>query len=182
MDWQMAEDRGMQFAFVRKNLFTWQDPLFQENFASLRLTAITPCVYMTWNPYYNTQTQLEAFKKDLDPGQIYRVGIDIEKWHSLNKQAVVNQMMIVLNEVTAWHGKKPLIYTAAAVWNACYSNKTGWGDDWDLWVASYCRRSPLLPIGWTDWTLWQFAADGDRVGLAYGAKSLSLDLDFAKDF
>ena len=80
-----------------------------------------------------------------------------------------------------FRSKCPLIYTNRYYWNRYYSNRPGWGDDWDLWVANYQARSPALPIGWTDYAIWQYSADGNKLGPYYGGQSTAMDLNVAKD-
>lgn len=49
-----------------------------------------------------------------------------------------------------------------------------------LWIANYSAIRPLIPPPWgkTEWLLWQFTARGN--GLAYGAESKGIDLNYFK--
>lgn len=52
------------------------------------------------------------------------------------------------------------IYTAAWWWNPNVGNVT-WAKLYPLWVANYTGAArPLMPWGWTTYTLWQFSETG----------------------
>jgi lysozyme len=56
-----------------------------------------------------------------------------------------------------------------------------------FWVAQYSNDkrirlpAPIVPLPWFDWWMWQFSADGNRAGKAFGVSSTSLDLDIMRD-
>lgn len=45
-----------------------------------------------------------------------------------------------------------------------------------LWIANYGVKVPLVPVPWTDWTLWQYTDNGD--GTLYGVESKNIDLNY----
>ena len=46
-----------------------------------------------------------------------------------------------------------------------------------LWVAHWTSRAyPLIPRGWKDYVLWQYSADGNKLGLAWGVSARDIDL------
>lgn len=59
-----------------------------------------------------------------------------------------------LTEVERCTGRKPAIYTGAGFWNEKVRPHPTWAKDYDLIVAHYTiEHSPILPIGWTKWTI-----------------------------
>lgn len=183
VDWTLAASRGVQFAFYRKNLCLWQDRLFAQNSAALIASGIRPCLYTVWDPKLPMEPQFQAFIKDIEPEPWWRIAIDVERSHSwgVNSSRVMNALMYMLHSIAGWHGKRPLIYTNRYYWNRYYSTRPGWGDDWGLWVANYQAKAPAIPVGWTDYVIWQFSADGNRLGPFYGAKSAACDVDIARE-
>jgi len=80
-----------------------------------------------------------------------------------------------LNTVEIATGKKPGIYTSASKWNAIVGN-VSWASQYELWVAHYTTAvKPYIPLGWSDYTLWQYTSKGP--GATYGVSSASIDLN-----
>lgn len=59
-------------------------------------------------------------------------------------------------------GRKPMIYTNAYWWNPCTGNDTSYGD-YPLDIASYTKKHPGLPAGWTTFALWQYAPGDPKI-------------------
>ena len=183
VNWMLAQSRGIRFAFYRRNLCLWPDRLFGVNGAGLRDSDLQPCLYTVWSPYHPVKAQYATFVKDLWAAQWYRIAVDVERPHGLgvNNSKVLGDLLWLLNSIADWHGKRPLIYTNKYYWERYYSTRPGWGDDWALWVANYGRSKPAMPIGWTDYAIWQYSADGNKLGPYYGGQSTAMDLNVAKD-
>jgi len=181
VDWTLAAQRGVQFAFYRKNLCLVQDRLFKENSWGLRNSSIKPCLYTVWDPTYPMEAQVQAFLKGLVPSDWHLIAVDVERRHGwgVNSPRVLNALTYVLHSIANWHGKRPFIYTARSVWNRYYSTGNQFAE-FPLWVANYQRANPVLPASWSDYAIWQYIADGNKLGPYYGVKSMSIDLDTAK--
>jgi GH25 family lysozyme M1 (1,4-beta-N-acetylmuramidase) len=52
-------------------------------------------------------------------------------------------------------GRKPMIYTNTYWWNPCTGNDPSYGS-YPLDIASYTKKNPKLPAGWTTFALWQY--------------------------
>ena len=47
-----------------------------------------------------------------------------------------------------------------------------------LWVAHWTAKPvPLIPKGWKDYVLWQYSADGNKLGLSWGVQARDIDLN-----
>lgn len=47
-----------------------------------------------------------------------------------------------------------------------------------LWVAHWTTASkPILPLGWSDWLLWQYSANGNRLGASWGVSARDVDIN-----
>jgi lysozyme len=60
-------------------------------------------------------------------------------------------------------GRDALIYTNADWWNTCTGGAADFGGN-PLWVADYNNPDPLLPNGWSTWTIHQWADGGSIPG------------------
>ena len=78
-----------------------------------------------------------------------------------------------------------MIYTSPGFWNSYGKIKdtSRFDPKWNyypLWVAHYTTAAaPQVPEPWksmSDWTFWQYTANGN--GLLYGAESKSLDMNW----
>jgi len=96
----------------------------------------------------------------------------------------------IKNATTQWLAKLDLnwpldemIYTRATWWNA-NTSRTDWPKKRPLWVAHYTSADqPAIPDDWgkvavpRTWTFWQYSADGNGLGEAFGVQSHSIDLN-----
>lgn len=63
-----------------------------------------------------------------------------------------------LDRIEKLTGTRPAIYTSAGYWNDYIQPKPTWAYTYDLVVAHYtAAHTPLLPIGWNRYTIWQFS-------------------------
>jgi GH25 family lysozyme M1 (1,4-beta-N-acetylmuramidase) len=63
-------------------------------------------------------------------------------------------------------GRLPIIYTPPSWWSACTGNSTAFGHT-PVWVPDISGSgSPLLPAGWTTWSLWQYSGSGTVNGIS----------------
>jgi hypothetical protein len=74
-----------------------------------------------------------------------------------------------------------VIYSAAWWWNPWMvidGQSPFWLEYYDLWVANFTDADePIMPIGWDEWLLWQYSADGNELGSKYGAGSKDICLN-----
>jgi GH25 family lysozyme M1 (1,4-beta-N-acetylmuramidase) len=79
--------------------------------------------------------------------------------------------------ITEYDSKLPetrplIIYTTADWWDTCTGSSTAFTSH-PLWLASYGVTNPALPVGWNNYTFWQYSAGGSVSGIT-GA----VDLDY----
>jgi lysozyme len=82
-------------------------------------------------------------------------------------------------------GRKPIIYTAKWFTNYFTDKMIGWMGDYPLWVADYTwwannvTKNPYyMPAPWSDWTMWQYSADGNGRGAEFGLQAGNVDLNW----
>ncbi|MGH3658900.1 MAG: glycoside hydrolase family 25 protein, partial [Micromonosporaceae bacterium] len=69
-----------------------------------------------------------------------------------------------LDTVEDLTGRTPIIYTGPSFWNDHVgSNAFG---RYPLWIAHYTTKpSPIIPVGWTAYTFWQYTSSGRVSGI-----------------
>lgn len=93
--------------------------------------------------------------------------------------------------VTVLWGRRPIIYTYPFFWRIlAASTDVSWAAEYLLWIANYTHsgegipppsKQPIIPAPWTEWTFWQFSADGSPVRVP-GIPACPIDRDvFAGD-
>lgn len=88
-----------------------------------------------------------------------------------------------LDRVEAQTGRKPIVYTAKWYTNYFAKKYISWMKVYPLWVAHYPWvvtkfTRPLMPGDWDNWKIWQFSADGNRLGNEFGVQARDIDLDY----
>lgn len=85
--------------------------------------------------------------------------------YGLGAQAMVGWISAFNREIKARTGSKPIMYVPAGWWATCTGGHVGFGHR-PLWVPYYTTASqPLLPAGWTTWSIWQYTSTGTVRGI-----------------
>lgn len=107
--------------------------------------------------------------------------VDVES-ESISSTIVRDFCVRVYNRL----GMYPIIYTSANYWAKVFGSYKSWcSTNCKLWVAHWGTLSPLLPTGWNDYVIHQYSADGNNLGVYYGAPpppdaDYDMDLNRAK--
>ncbi len=64
------------------------------------------------------------------------------------------QLRVMVDELYARTGRRPIIYTSASMWSRVMGTDTSFGAN-PLWVACWGCSKPVLPTGWSTWSYWQ---------------------------
>lgn len=190
MDWQVCAGAGAKFAFVRAGSCSNQTGAVYTDDQYLRNAELAPDhlitgAYWYFRPNWSPQSQADYFVS-LGVGDLPLPPVcDVENNGWLGQTAVANAVRNFVDAVEANTGRKCLIYTRATFWNPGVGNPA-WAGGHHLWVARYNEfvahpwaddPDTLRPEPWTDWTFWQWSADGNGQGPTYGAESSAIDLN-----
>lgn len=176
MDWQICQEAGARFAFIRAgscNNVTgrcYEDFLFKENAED----ATVPFgFYWYFRPNHNPTVQADYFCnliKDIDWRML--PVMDIESTGGKNPGEVGDAAAEFVSRIYTKLDTWPLIYTRGYFWNDKVNYRSVF-DECDLWVARYTSKdkpwdnlgdhAKLAPNYWTDWTFWQYTSQGDAV-------------------
>lgn len=163
------------FCFVKTSEgATYNDPKFKEYFKRLEQLKILRGGYHFFRMMNeDINGQINNF---LDSGINYRAKgvlppvLDIEpsndEWKNYaeltrNKVAIVRRIKKWLTEVEKKTGKKPIVYTSKQIWDNILKAPAGFSQ-YPLWLANYNDgiNKPPLPLGWSDYALWQYTDEG----------------------
>jgi lysozyme len=164
IDWRAVRGGGIDFAFIKATEGgTYTDPKFATNWAAAADAGITRGAYHYFRPNVDAVKQAEHFLRvtRLGPGDLPAV-LDVETSDGLAGDALLRAIRGWLETVERATGKRPIVYTYPDFWNRYVSASPG---PYALWIASYGRDQPLMPIGWSDWTFWQSSATGRVPGI-----------------
>lgn len=166
IDWQMVADAGIEFAIVRVSYGSeFKDPKFERNWAGARDAGLIRGLYQYFRPSQSALEQaqlvLDSIANDPLTARDLPIVLDIETTEGLSKTKVRQSMQTWLDAIEAGTGKRPIIYTAAFMQDVV---GTGFSD-YPLWAANYTSQCPLMPNGWTNWTMWQYTESGKVDGV-----------------
>lgn len=116
---------------------------------------------------------------------------DVETSNYIRTDLLRSRLKVFLDEIKNRLDVKPIIYTRASFWNYAVGNPN-WASDYLLWCARYrylnadlepdlsgpWSDSRFKPVSWSDWLMWQYSADGNRLGTMYGMDSGDIDLNY----
>jgi lysozyme len=178
MDWNKAKAAGAKFAFIKCGQGTARDEDFEYNWRASREAGIPRGAYWYLDNRYSPESQAQRmsdFIPDNDPGELPRVA-DFEHRLAPIPENALARLLIFLQDIKATDAnRQPIIYTGPSYWQEHGSTDPLWRT-FPLWIANYGRTVPLVPAPWPTWTFWQYTSNGP--GPAYGAESLSLDMNY----
>ena len=164
---KQAKSQGVHFVIGKATEGeTWVDPTYEPYKLESKNRNLPFGGYMYWRVIYDAAKSAAHFVDTLGDTELPPI-VDMERYLnriygtntplrpiSVNR----NHFRIVLNEVERLSGRRPMIYTNFASW------RTIMGDDplireYPLWVASWGRTVPYLPMPATQWKIQQFTAN-----------------------
>jgi GH25 family lysozyme M1 (1,4-beta-N-acetylmuramidase) len=177
IDWAKVAAAGYRFAFVKATEGSYYaNHYFAEDVAAARAAGMLVAPYHFANPSYSSGTLQADFALNEaglgDDGTTLPLILDLEydpyssNWcYGLTKRQLVAWIGAFTGEVYRRTGHDPVIYTIADWWAKCTGSSTAFASD-PLWVASYDgQKTPELPVGWSNWTYWQYSSSGQVPGI-----------------
>ena len=164
IDWAAVRGSGVDFAFIKATEGgTYTDPRFARNWAAAADAGVMRGAYHYFRPNVDPVTQAENFLRAarIGPNDLPAV-LDVETSDGVAGDALLRAVRTWLETVERATGKRPIVYTYPDFWNRYASGPVG---PYPLWIANYGRDQPLVPIGWTDWTFWQYTSTGRVPGI-----------------
>ncbi|NIM95373.1 MAG: hypothetical protein GTO18_16885 [Anaerolineales bacterium] len=174
IDWGLVEGDGYKFVSIRSSIGDYYtDPKLRENFDGAQEKDFILSIYHVHNADSTISAQIDRIKQSLD-GRVPQFYVaDIEPVG--NVVPTPSTTRALLEAMEQEFGEKPVVYTAAWTWDQ-HIGDVPWAADYDLWVVHYYYPNvqvPRLPVGWSEWKLWQYSDKGRVSGIPS-----ETDLDF----
>ena len=157
---------SFEYAFVK---FTEATGFATSNagaqWAGLKAGGLLRSAYHFYRNHANPEDQAAYFRANVgeDIGELPPV-LDLEDTASVKGGELPARVQRCLVEIEQLFGRKPMVYSAAWWWNPWMGNQP-WVNDYEKWVANYTiAATPLLPVGWVGWDVWQFKGDVTAAG------------------
>ncbi|KAJ1025303.1 hypothetical protein NDA13_004119 [Ustilago tritici] len=83
--------------------------------------------------------------------------------YGLSKSQLISWLQDFGSTYYSATGRWPTIYTSSGWWNQCVAS-SAFAADSSLWVANYGVSSPKMPTGFSYYSFWQYADNGDLSG------------------
>ena len=177
MDFHKAREQGAQFVFIKASQACWMDRDFTMNWDNARRAGLLRGAYhyMDWTRPAVEQANffwgvLQADRGELPPVLDYECRVN-----PLDAGKMRQYCIDFLRQIESKIGRPPILYTSPGYWAQYGSPDVAWLK-FPLWLAHYYTNTPRVPLPWKAYTFWQYTDVGD--GLAYGAESKELDLDW----
>jgi GH25 family lysozyme M1 (1,4-beta-N-acetylmuramidase) len=179
VDWGKVVTTGNTFVYVKATEGeTYLSDTFVSQYTGAKAAGLYVGAYTFARPddsavktadYFLSQSRYESDGQTLPPM------LDIEWPYSTNGKfvapypcygltpaAMVAWIQAFVTEIKRLTGSVTMIYTAPNWWNTCTDSSSAFADE-PLDVGSYAA-TPVLPGGWTTWTIWQYATTGAAPG------------------
>ena len=176
VDWDAVKGDGYTFAFARvSDGLHHLDTQFANNWAGMQAAGVVRGAYQFFRPGLDPDDQADLFVQKIAdnggllPGDLPPV-LDLETVDGVSNATLVARAKTWLAHVEQATGRKPLVYTAAFMSTNIGTNFAGY----PLWVANYGASCPSMPSGWSEWTFWQTADDGQVAGINAGGTDMDV--------
>jgi GH25 family lysozyme M1 (1,4-beta-N-acetylmuramidase) len=162
INWQAAAP-GIGFAYFKcTDGVRFVDDQFDHNQRGCSDAGIPHAPYHYFQPSLDPVAQANHFINTAGK-RFKRYILDVEAAERDLK--ITQKLHTFLDRVEKLTGSKPSIYTSPGYWNDFIQPKPPWAGEYDLIVAHYtCAHSPLLPIGWATYVIWQFSDNWNFAG------------------
>lgn len=164
INWEEVMREQVHFAFVKATEGqTYRDSIYCHNWDEMQRVGIMRGAYHFYVPSVHPLEQANNYigTVDLAGGDLPPV-LDFEKTGGKTAAAIRSDLRVWLDEVEAFFGVKPIIYTNQQLYHRYLK---GHFDGYPLWVARYNTIAPDMPRH-QPWTFWQYGNRGRIAGIS----------------
>lgn len=151
---------------------TWQDPKFQSHWQAMKRQGVP----ITGAYHYFRGTSLPSDQASNIVTQLKQVSfnhaddllaISVAKQDKLTPAEVADYLLWIISNLTApIIPEKVILYTSPAWWDTHVQDVGHRLSQHPLWVAHWTTAAqPRLPVGWSDWMIWQQSSQGRINGI-----------------
>jgi lysozyme len=179
VDWPRAKRKGARFVYIKATESTdYRNPYFDRQYGGARDAGLLRGAYHFAVPDRSSgKAQAEYFVGNggqwSPDGWTLPPALDIEynphdgkrRCYGLSRAAMVGWIRSFSDETNRLTGRRPVIYTTAAWWDACTGGSGAFAANHPLWVARHgSADAGALPSGGSFWAIWQYADRGSLPG------------------
>jgi lysozyme len=173
IDWAKMAASGLSFGIARvSDGLTQPDTQFATNWAGIKKAGLVRGAYQFFRPADDPVAQADLYVRTVGGFQAGDLPpfLDLEATDGVAGSEVLANVAKWVHEVEAKTLLTPLVYVSPGFWDAlgrAPAPPRGVG----LWVAHWGVPAPRLPVGFQQWTIWQYTqsstlaaangADGD---------------------
>jgi GH25 family lysozyme M1 (1,4-beta-N-acetylmuramidase) len=183
VDWAAVAHAGLGFAYMKATEGDdLTDHTFAQNWAGSRGVLPRGAYH-----FFHARTTPDAARAQADHfvdtvaaaggGAELPPMVDVEApLHGATVAQAETSLQFFLSIVEQATGQRPLIYTFPFYWTKTMGGSAAFAGTYKLWIASYAKKypngvattrpnGPALPLGWTDYAIWQHAIKGGIPGI-----------------
>lgn len=171
IDWSAVAASGIKFAWIKATEGgDHVDERFQANWEAAKAAGVTPGAYHFVYWCRPPLEEISWFEQNApkEAGVLPPV-LDVEatpesktcKRH-LDRESAQADIKAMLEELTRYYGRKPVIYTTPDFYEAILDD--GAFSDYPFWLRS-TKHFPSVRYGAHPWVIWQYQADGHIPGI-----------------
>lgn len=176
IDWNKVKASGVEFAYIKlggADDGIYFDSMAFANAIQCRRAGIPYGFYWYFASVHSVDAQLTKILQGLAQDGQYSlpVAVDIEsKRFSASPHSAEVDSGLNLCDALKESGHEPIVYTGPYFWNTAWaysvSRTTRGKVPYRLWIANYGVSSPSIPMGWTEYTVWQYSESGSVAGIS----------------
>ena len=184
--WQVTFDASVnpddiQFVVMRASVGIMADPIFDQLYESIQPVPIRGA-YHYFRSEWGWKEQADKFVELVKDTNLHYFALDVETADNVRSKKFCDDAKRWIDYVAKKTGKKVILYTNPIIYSTWLKPYGNWMKNYPLWLAQYWfepdrDKTPGLPEGVTEWSFWQYSADGNNLGDVYGVGSRSIDLD-----
>lgn len=165
VDWPAVAAAGVRFAIAKATEGAdFVAETFARNWPGIQAAGLIRGAYHYFRPLVDPQIQAEHLLATVAPGSDdLPPALDVEVRDGVDAPTLVQRMQRWLDAVEAAMGRKPMIYASPSFLDGLGSAR-GFSE-YPLWIADYGRSAPIIPRGWSTYTLWQYTSGGSVRGI-----------------
>jgi lysozyme len=166
IDWDRVscyENNPIKFVYVKATEgSTIKDDYYQRNISLAKGKGLLVGSYHYFTSKSTAEEQFENFKQTAEKERQDLIPVvDIEECKYWTPDIFHKNLQVFLNEIEAYYGKKPVIYTFSAFYNSYLIDRY---KDYKIFIAQYGDGNPALKDG-NNWHIWQFTRKGRIEGI-----------------
>ncbi|MDQ0472903.1 glycoside hydrolase family 25 protein [Labrys wisconsinensis] len=171
IDWAAAARGGVRFAYLKATEGgDRNDEMFQTNWDGARAAGIPTGAYHFFYFCRPASEQVAWFKTHVPPARDSLPPVLDMEWNPQSPTCKIRppadkvraEMRVFLQEMEAFYGKKPIIYTTIDFHRDVLTDELA---DYPFWVRSV-KAHPSARYGGRSWAFWQYTATGSVPGVA----------------